>query len=352
MDHAFWQGKRVFVTGHTGFKGGWLCLLLHRLGAQLYGYALQPPTTPALFDLARVGSVLQQQTIADVRDGGALRNAMKAAAPDIVIHLAAQPILRLSYTLPVETYETNVMGTVHVLESVRQVPSVRAVLNITSDKCYENKETHEAYKETDPMGGFDPYSSSKGCAELVAAAYARSYFSKGGACLASARAGNVIGGGDWAPDRLMTDIIAALSQNRAPVLRNPLSVRPWQHVLEPLSGYLRAIEYMWANSPPMPLAWNFGPDADSEVSVGHLAGEMCRLWKAGVEPVIEPDTGRLHEAGLLKLNSDKARRELGWQPRLSLTQALQMTVDWHRALLSGKDMHAVTLAQIDAYGKG
>jgi CDP-glucose 4,6-dehydratase len=347
-DAAFWRGKRVFLTGHTGFKGGWLALWLRQLGAVAHGYALDPPTEPNLFTLARIGETLAHQ-IGDIRDLGALQNAVAKFKPDIIVHLAAQSILRLSYDQPVETYATNLMGTVHVLEAARRTPSAKVTLVVTTDKCYENLEQNKAFRESDALGGHDPYSSSKGCAELAVSAYGRSYFNKGEAVVATARAGNVIGGGDWAQDRLMTDIIAAMTRRQKPVIRNPNAIRPWQHVLEPLSGYLRAVEYLWQEKPAMPECWNFGPDPDSEVSVADVANQMCRLWGFEDGLQVTPDARALHEAHFLRLDSNKARAQLGWKPRLTLPQALTMVADWHRAHLEGKDMRSVTLAQIEAY---
>jgi CDP-glucose 4,6-dehydratase len=345
----FWRGKRIFLTGHTGFKGGWLALWLKQLGASVYGYSLTPPTTPNLFTLARVEESLAEHRIGDIRDLAALQSAMAARKPDIVFHLAAQPILRLSYDQPVDTYATNVMGTVNVLEAVRCIPSARVTLVITTDKCYENREQIAPYVETDAMGGHDPYSSSKACAELVTSAYGRSFFSEGKACVASARAGNVIGGGDWARERLMTDIIAALTNKQNPILRHPNAIRPWQHVLEPLCGYLLAAEELWNAMPKAPTAWNFGPENESEVSVVTVTENMCRLWGGGQEPEIAPDARKLHEAKLLRLDSTKAKTELGWAPRLNLVQALALTVDWYRAHLEGADMQKTTREQIAHY---
>lgn len=348
VDREFWNGKRVFLTGHTGFKGSWLALWLRRLGAHVYGYSLAPPTEPNLFSLAHVEEGLIHQT-ADIRDAGALATAVHEFKPDIVLHLAAQSILRLSYDEPVETYGTNVMGTVNVLEAVRKSPSVQVALVITTDKCYENREQIWPYRETDAMGGHDPYSSSKGCAELVVSAYGRSYFNKGQSIVASARAGNVIGGGDWAKDRLMTDLVDSLIHNQKLIIRSPHSIRPWQHVLEPLSGYLRAVEHLWAKRPQGPECWNFGPDTESDARVLDVAQEVCRLWdsKIGIEVIADPQ--RRHEANLLRLDSSKARLELGWRPRLSLGQTLAMTVDWHKANLAGANMLRFTYAQIEAY---
>lgn len=346
----FWRGKKVFLTGHTGFKGGWLCLMLARLGALVHGYALPPPTEPNLFTLARIEETLASHRLADVRDRETLAQAVRAAAPDIVIHMAAQPLLRLSYEVPVETYATNIMGTVHLLEAVRHAPTVRVAVNVTSDKCYENRETAQSFREDDPMGGHDPYSSSKGCAELVTAAYGRSFFTDGRVALASVRAGNVIGGGDWARDRLVPDMIAALIAGHAPLIRNPHAVRPWQHVLEPLSGYLRAAQRLW-DAPPAwhPEAWNFGPDAEGEANVTVLADTICRLWGGGARWQNGADSAAPHEAHMLKLDSAKARRELGWHPRWPLPVALAETVVWYKSFGDGADMRAVTLAQIASY---
>ena len=278
-----------------------------------------------------------------------MQAAITGFRPDIVLHLAAQSLLRLSYDEPVNTYATNLMGTVHVLEAARRTESVQVTLVITTDKCYENSEQNRPFRETDAMGGHDPYSSSKGCAELAVSAYGRSYFNKGASVIASVRAGNVIGGGDWARDRLMTDIIAAVAREQKPVIRNPDAIRPWQHVLEPLSGYLRAVEYLWERKPVAPESWNFGPDSESEVSVAEIANQICRLWgfEAGLQ--LTPDARNLHEAHYLRLDSGKAQHELGWKPRLSLPKTLAMTVDWYRAHQAGKDMRDVTLAQIESY---
>ncbi len=349
MTPEFWQGKKVFVTGHTGFKGGWLCLLLRQLGSTVHGYSLAPPTVPNLFTLAHVGDCLDHQ-IGDVRDLLILTAAIKAFKPDIVLHLAAQALLRPSYETPLDTYSTNVMGTVNVLEAARQT-NVPVTLIITSDKCYENRETIWPYRETDPMGGYDPYSSSKGCAELVVSAYGRSYFTDGHKTLASVRAGNVIGGGDWARDRLMTDVIYALMNNKRPIIRRPKSIRPWQHVLEPLSGYLRAAEYMWQFKPRSPQAWNFGPNAEGEAPVAEVANDVCRLWgqSSGIEIIEDPNA--VHEAGLLQLDSTKARHELQWRPRWPLPKALAMLVEWFKKYEAKADMNAVTLEQIAAYRK-
>ncbi len=343
-----WAGRRVLVTGHTGFKGAWLSLWLHRLGAEVTGFALPPPTDPSLFDAARIGELLRHVE-GDVRDPQALAAVVAEARPDVVFHLAAQPLVRYSYEQPVETYATNVMGTVHLLEAVRQVPEVQAVVCVTSDKCYENREWVWPYRESDPMGGHDPYSSSKGCAELAVAAWRNSYFRDAGPALASVRAGNVIGGGDWASDRLVPDLVRAFEAGAAPLIRSLDAVRPWQHVLEALGGYLLLAERLAAGDRTLAEAWNFGPADEDARPVGWIVERMRAAWGGNAtEP--RPDTGlRPHEAGLLRLDTAKARSALGWRPSLPLEQALDWIVAWHKAVGSGKDARAVTLAQIAEY---
>ena len=347
-----WNGRSVFVTGHTGFKGSWLCLLLEELGARVSGFALPPPTDPSLFAAARIGSSVES-VIGDVRDFDALFSAMKAAAPDVVFHLAAQPLVRYSYENPVETYGTNVMGTVHTLEATRLLGSVKAVVAVTSDKCYENREWVFPYRETDPMGGHDPYSSSKGCSELVAAAYRASYFprervSAGGTALATVRAGNVIGGGDWAADRLIPDLVRAFEADTPPVIRSPGAVRPWQHVLEALVGYVEIAERLLAREERFADAWNFGPADEDARPVAWIANRMAESW--GVESGWRDWEGEVpHEAGLLKLDTSKARAELGWRPTLTLLQALEAIVAWHKAVGAGEDARDVTLDQIRTF---
>lgn len=352
VNPAFWQGKRVFLTGHTGFKGGWLSLWLQQLGARVTGYALPAPTQPSLFETARVAEGMTS-IIGDIRDGAMLANALREAAPDIVIHMAAQPLVRRSYVDPVETYSTNVMGTVHLLEAVRQCPTVRAVVNVTTDKCYENKEWVWAYRENEPMGGYDPYSNSKGCAELVSSAYRNSFFNpekyaQHRVALATARAGNVIGGGDWAADRLIPDILKAYAQGQPVTIRSPRAIRPWQHVLEPLSGYLTLAERLYQDGATFAEAYNFGPRSDDTQPVEWIVRELAGLWGPGATWQI--DAGEHpHEAHFLKLDISKAAHRLAWHPRLVLRQALQLTVDWARQLQAGADMRACTLAQIDDY---
>lgn len=351
MQPSFWQGKSVFLTGHTGFKGGWLSLWLSQLGANVTGYALTPPTSPNLFEEARVESVLARHIIGDIRDGAALKAALIAAQPDIVIHMAAQPLVRYSYDAPVETYETNVMGTVHLLEAVRAWGKAVATLVVTSDKCYENREQIYSYREHDAMGGHDPYSNSKGCTELVVSAYGNSYFVPNPAlgALGSVRAGNVIGGGDWALDRLVPDIIRGLVAGQAPVLRRPGAMRPWQHVLEPLSGYLTAVEHLARKATKTPDAWNFGPAAESHVPVLRVADGLCNAWGGGLKPIVQEEPNSVHEAHLLALDATKAHMELGWSPRWGLNETLQRTADWYKAHQQQADMQAFSLAQIRDY---
>lgn len=347
-DAAFWSGKRVFLTGHTGFKGGWLSLWLQSLGAELTGFALNPPTNPSLFEVAQVGGGMRS-IIADIRDLPTLQQVMREVRPEIVFHLAAQPLVHYSYANPVETYATNVMGTVHLLEAVRQMDGVRVVVNITSDKCYENREWVWGYREYEPMGGYDPYSSSKGCAELATAAYRHAFFNAGGPesqpAVATARAGNVIGGGDWAADRLIPDILRAFEAGQAVKIRSPQAIRPWQHVLDPLSGYLRLAQRLWTDGSAVAEGWNFGPDEADAWSVAWIADRLVALWGEGVR--WEQDGGNhLHEAQVLKLDCAKAKARLGWAPHWSLEQGLQAMVAWHRAYRGDEDMRATTLAQI------
>jgi CDP-glucose 4,6-dehydratase len=350
-----WAGRRMLVTGHTGFKGSWLSLWLDAMGAQVTGLALPPPTEPSLFETARVEERIEHVE-GDIRDLPTVRAAVERAQPEVVFHLAAQPLVRLSYEQPVETYATNVMGTVHVLEAARRTRSVRAIVCVTTDKCYENREWDWPYRESDPMGGHDPYSSSKGCAELVAAAYRRSFFDDGGPLLATVRAGNVIGGGDWADDRLVPDLVRAFEAGVAPLIRAPDAVRPWQHVLEALSGYLMIAERLMAGDRRFADAWNFGPGDEDARPVRWIVDRMRASWLEGAAaPAF--DTGpRPHEAGLLRLDSSRARSALGWRPALSLGEAIDWIVDWHKAVGVGGDARAVTRGQIAHYaalsGKG
>ena len=351
MHLKFWHGKRVFVTGHTGFKGSWLCLWLQSLGATVGGYALDPVTNPNLFSLARVAEGMESM-IANVKDLGTLRNAIDRFRPDIVFHLAAQPVVRLSYSEPVETYATNVMGTVNLLEAVRHNDAVRAVVVVTSDKCYENHEWEWGYRESEPMGGHDPYSSSKGCAELVTSAYRASFFGNEGggktkAAIATVRAGNVIGGGDWTRDRLIPDIIRAIVESRPAAIRNPGAIRPWQHVLEPLAGYLLLAERLHDAGTEYAQAWNFGPRDQDCRPVSWIVSQLDRQW-GGIRWEIDDDP-KPHEANYLKLDSSKAANRLGWQPRWDLATTLRSIVSWHQAHLAGADMRDVVLEQIATF---
>ncbi len=352
MIHDFWRGRRVFLTGHTGFKGSWLSLWLQRLGAEVTGYALKPPTSPNLFEGARVTEGMVSIE-GDIRDFNFLARSMQAARPEIVIHMAAQPLVRYSYVAPIETYSTNVMGTVHLLEAVRHCPSVCTVVNVTTDKCYENKEWVWSYREHEPMGGYDPYSSSKGCAELVSAAYRSSFFNpvdyaKHGVALATARAGNVIGGGDWSQDRLLPDILAAFARGEAVRIRNPHATRPWQHVLEPLRGYLTLVERLTEDGGTFAEGWNFGPNDEDAQPVSWIVDEMAKRWGAGANWTVDGGE-HPHEANYLKLDISKARVKLRWQPVLTLIESLDLIVDWAKASAAGHDARKLTLEQISQY---
>lgn len=352
MNPEFWQGKTVLLTGHTGFKGSWLSLWLQSLGANVIGYALAAPTNPSLFEVAEVESGMIS-VIGDIRDLNNLQTVFAEYQPEIVIHMAAQPLVRYSYINPVETYSTNVMGTVNLLEAVRQCASVKAVVNITTDKCYENQEWAWSYRENEPMGGYDPYSNSKGCAELVSAAYRSSFFNSDtyaqhGVALATVRAGNVIGGGDWAQDRLIPDMVNAFEQGQFVHIRNPHAIRPWQHVLEPLRGYLTLAEKLYQHGSSYAEAWNFGPNDEDAKPVLWIVEQMANLWG---------QTGRWridvsehpHEAHYLKLDISKARSRLDWHPRLRLNDALQLIIDWSKQRQTGVNVRQLTLTQIHDY---
>lgn len=347
MNPDFWRGKRVLLTGHTGFKGSWLSLWLQSMGAELKGLALDPPTTPSLFEEAKVAQGMVSQ-IGDIRDYDTVYQALAVFRPEIVIHMAAQPLVRYSYKNPIETYATNVMGTVHLLEAIRQTGTAKVVVNVTTDKCYENKEWVWGYREDEPMGGYDPYSSSKGCSELVTSAYRRSYFAETGVALASARAGNVIGGGDWAEDRLVPDILRAFENNQPVVIRNPNSTRPWQHVLEPLSGYLTIAERLWNEPKAYAEGWNFGPRDEDAKPVGWIVERMASKW--GDDATWHIDAGNHpHEANYLKLDISKARQSLSWTPRWTLDIALNKIIEWHQAWLAKANVHTLSLEQINQY---
>lgn len=347
MNPEFWRGKRVLLTGHTGFKGSWLSLWLQSMGAELKGLALEPPTTPSLFVEAKVAQGMVSQ-IGDIRDYDTVHQALAVFKPEIVIHMAAQPLVRYSYKNPIETYATNVMGTVHLLEAIRQTGTTKVVVNVTTDKCYENKEWIWGYREDEPMGGYDPYSSSKGCSELVTSAYRRSYLAETGIALASARAGNVIGGGDWAEDRLVPDILRAFENNQPVVIRNPHSTRPWQHVLEPLSGYLTIAERLWNEPKAYAEGWNFGPRDEDAKPVGWIVERMASKW--GDDATWRIDAGNHpHEANYLKLDISKARQSLSWTPRWTLDIALNKIVEWHQTWLAKADVRTLSLEQINQY---
>ena len=348
MNLDFWRGKRVFLTGHTGFKGSWLSLWLTSMGASVRGYALEPDTNPAMFYVARVASVLESE-IGDIRNFEALSKSMKEFNPDILIHMAAQPLVRLSYAQPVETYSTNVMGTVHVLEAARRCINLKAIVSVTTDKVYENQEWVWGYRENEPIGGYDPYSSSKGCAELVTAAYRRSFFSASDSpALASARAGNVIGGGDWSADRLIPDAIKAFERGEPVIIRNPLATRPWQHVLEPLSGYLILAECLYQEGKHFAEAWNFGPEDKDCRSVEWILNQMVSVW-GGENSWKLDENPQPHEARFLKLDCSKAKVQLGWLPKWNIIQTIQGIYEWNRYRMEGADMREITLHQIKKY---
>jgi CDP-glucose 4,6-dehydratase len=349
---GFFSGKQVFITGHTGFKGGWLSLWLTSLGARVSGYSLAPPTNPSIFELARIREMLVSH-VADIRDVERLTSALAQSKAEIVFHLAAQSLVRDSYKSPVDTYSTNVMGTVNLLEAVRSCPSVKAVVNITTDKCYENREWDRGYREDDRLGGYDPYSNSKACSELVTAAYRSSYFNrdaylKHGVAIATARAGNVIGGGDWATDRLVPDSIRALLAGEAIRIRNPHAVRPWQHVLEPLSGYLALAQRLYQDGPEFAEAWNFGPEEGDARPVEWIVQRICQLWGEGAR-YEKDNVEHPHEAQQLTLDCSKTRARIGWKPRWRLENSLGSIIDWTRHYRSGSDMRDVCLRQVDDY---
>jgi CDP-glucose 4,6-dehydratase len=352
MNRTFWKDKNVLVTGHTGFKGSWLSLWLQSLGANIVGYALRPPTQPSLFEIANVADGMTS-IVGDVRDLGHFKSVMAKHRPEVIFHLAAQPLVRYSYENPIETYTTNVMGTVNMLEAVRHSESMRVVVSITSDKCYENKEWFWGYRESERLGGHDPYSSSKGCAELVIAAYRKSYFpakkyQHHKVAVASTRAGNVIGGGDWARDRLIPDIMNAIMENRPVIIRNPDAIRPWQHVLEPLNGYLCLAEQLWTRGPRFAQAWNFGPNSEETKNVSWIVEYLTSSWGEGA--CWELDSAQHpHEDTYLKLDCSKARSLLGWAPKLHLSTTLEWIVEWYRGYQQDRDMRSLTEEQITRF---
>ena len=343
---SFWMRKRVFLTGHTGFKGSWLCLWLNSLGADVSGLALDPSSEPNHWDLLKLP--IRDHRI-DIRDEAAVRAVCVAERPEIVFHMAAQPLVRRSYTEPLATWATNVMGTAHVLEAICHTPDVQAVVVVTTDKCYENREWVWGYREDEPMGGHDPYSSSKGCAELVSAAYRKSFFVDAGIAMATARSGNVIGGGDWACDRLIPDILRALQAGEPVAIRNPNATRPWQHVLEPLSGYLLLAERLVIEGQAYAEGWNFGPNDEDAQSVRWIVERLCATWGAGASSLLQSGN-HPHEANYLKLDISKARHRLQWSPRWSLDLALEKIIEWHRAWLAGQDTQTTCVEQINQYG--
>lgn len=346
VNSEFWHGKKVFVTGHTGFKGSWLSLWLHSMGAIVKGYALTPPTSPSLYDEACVAEKIESE-IGDIRDLDQLKTSMKSFDPDVLIHMAAQPLVRLSYKEPLETYDINVMGTAKVLEAARACPKLKSIVSVTTDKCYENKEWVWGYREDEAMGGHDPYSSSKGCAELVTSSYRRSFIEESGVGLASARAGNVIGGGDWADDRLIPDILRAFEKAEPVIVRNPLSTRPWQHVLEPLSGYIVLAQYLYENPERYAEGWNFGSLDEDAKPVSWILDQMVSKWDGaswGLDSSSHP-----HEAGYLKLDISKAKSRLNWYPTWHLDETLERIVKWHQAWLKGDDMQSLCLKEINEY---
>jgi CDP-glucose 4,6-dehydratase len=350
VSYEFWRNKRVFLTGHTGFKGSWLSLWLQHMGANVKGFSLAPNTKPNLFEEAQVMEGMQSE-FGDIRNLQDITRSMLEFDPEIVIHMAAQPLVRLSYSEPVETYATNVMGTIHVLEAVRKCKNIKSIVAITTDKCYENKEWHWGYRENEPMGGFDPYSSSKGCCELLIASYRSSYFSTSESpALASVRAGNVIGGGDWSDDRLIPDILKAFEKLEPVVVRNPLSTRPWQHVLEPLSGYLVLAEKLYQDGNQFAEAWNFGPKDEDCQSVEYILNTMVENWGTGASWQLDTNSNP-HEAGFLKLDCSKAKQKLSWEPKWNLPFTLNTIVNWQKSFLNKENMREICQKEIELYSK-
>ena len=348
IDSKFWQGKRVFLTGHSGFKGSWLSLWLFSLGAEVKGYSLNPPTSPSLFNEAKIDSIIES-CVGDIRDQDTLYKSMVSFNPDILIHMAAQSLVRHSYDAPIETYEVNVIGTAKVLEVARSCSNLKAIVNITTDKCYENDDRAAGYKENDSMGGYDPYSSSKGCAELVTSSYRRSFLQGQGIGLASVRAGNVIGGGDWADDRLIPDILKSFENGSSVIVRNPQATRPWQHVLEPLSGYLVLVQKLYQNPKEYAEGWNFGPNEQDVKPVDWILDKMIAKWPNSSWELDKSSSP--HEAGFLKLDISKAKSKLGWNPLWSLNDTLEKIVNWHQAWLNKEDMQTICLKEIEEYTK-
>ena len=349
MNLEFWKNRNVFITGHTGFKGGWISLWLSRMGAKVYGYSLPPPTSVNFFELTKIEKLLSQSLIGDILDLKSLSQAMKSAKPSVVIHMAAQPLVRHSYDFPIDTFKTNIIGTANVLEATKNTESVKAIINVTTDKCYENQEQKTPYFESDRLGGHDPYSSSKACAELVSTAYRKSFFISSGVNLATVRGGNVIGGGDWSKDRLIPDFFRALEAKETLQIRSPDATRPWQHVLEPISGYLMLAEKLVNEGIDYAEPWNFGPDENNTKSVSQILEHLCKKIK-GCNWSTEKKS-QLHEAMFLNINSSKAQSRLGWTHQWDLETALNKTIDWYKAWLDHKDLMSITNLQIDEYEK-
>ncbi len=345
----FWQGKNVLLTGHTGFKGSWLSLWLHLLGARVTGFSLEPPTHPSLFQEAKVGKILLNDFRGDIRDLNVFSKIIQQVNPEIVIHMAAQSLVRNSYADPVQTYATNVMGTVHLFEAIRKTPSVKVILNITSDKCYENNKSVRGHHEGSPLGGRDPYSSSKGCAELISSSYRHSYLQDADIAMATARAGNVVGGGDWASDRIVPDAIRAFISEEPLLVRNPNAVRPWQHVLEPLAGYLQLCEQLAVDSTQFAEAWNFGASDGDAQTVSQLVNFIAQSWGERAKWQHDEALHQPYEESYLKLDCSKARDKLGWKPRWSLQKAIEQSTAWYKAWYQGEDTFKLSLSQIETY---
>jgi CDP-glucose 4,6-dehydratase len=353
IDKNFWKNKKVFITGHTGFKGAWLCLLLSYLKAHITGYSLPPPTRPSLFKLCKTGKLVKSNR-GDIRNGALLNKAINQAEPEIIIHMAAQALVRESYKNPPETYEVNIMGTVNLFEAIRTCKSIKAVINVTTDKCYENKEWCWPYRENEHLGGHDPYSASKACSEIITSSYGKSFFNSvdnvNRVSIASARSGNVIGGGDWGQDRLIPDCIKALLKEEKIIIRNPGAIRPWQHVIEPLTGYLLLAEKLYEKGPDFSEPWNFGPDTGNDKTVEWMVKTLCEKW--GKRSTYEIDKrNHPHEAHYLKLDTSKAKSRLGWSPRWSPDYALDKTIEWTEAYKEKRDLREVSLRQIEEYLK-
>ncbi len=344
---SFWKDKRVLITGHTGFKGSWLSFWLNFLGAEVCGYSLSPLTKPNLFENLQLANSIKS-TIGDIRDLPEFQQTLNNFQPEIVFHLAAQPLVRRSYRQPLETYTTNVIGTINILEAIRHVDSVKSAVMITTDKVYENEERDFGYAENDRLGGFDPYSNSKACAELAVSAYRNSFFADGKCLIATARAGNVIGGGDWSEDRLLPDVFRSLIFGDDLLIRNPNSVRPWQHTLEPLKGYMLLAEKLFEGNKELATGWNFGPEDEDSQSVGFILDEIEKLWDGEVNWKTA-DGKHPHETNLLKLDSTKAKTKLNWKPKLSLPEALKLTSDWYSCFGNNEDLTIITQQQIEYY---